>query len=499
MGFSTIPLPKVVSDVGPGGPLVTSENALLQNRILGAQAQYAPQQAQANAYLTAQQGVWKPFETLNNPYLLQAAQGNQLLQQQIKTAFNNLPLPSMANGGWPLPQPQQPTSPFNALMQKLGLSQSVTPSANAMPQMPQGGYGIGNNAVANSPMQRPMQSPMQQPSQQPMQQPQQGATGPAYDPKLQIPVAGANPQVAAPAAAPQPEQGTPTIQTPRGSPAGNYLGGDYSQMVTSPEYAKSLASYDVANMSAENKEALKAAQAGIQVSNLSHAYNEIMDLKSNALQGPVSGHVNPNGPTAAVLDLFGLTNLTAPQTAKSLNSQLQYALGSTGPFGNLHGPAFNFIRTLKYDPTMTPDARHNIENQMNSTLGRGAEELPFNIALDDPKLNASQTEKELLFTNYSKSYPPYELNKSGQIVSNPNSLNGTPLWKYWTTPQGINAARSGNTNWQPPGWDNVIKTAKQQFQATQNKNITPSDDDISFTAQKYNMTPQEVKDKLGIK
>lgn len=37
-----LPLPRVVSDVGPGGPLVTAQNALYQNAIARAQAQYAP-------------------------------------------------------------------------------------------------------------------------------------------------------------------------------------------------------------------------------------------------------------------------------------------------------------------------------------------------------------------------------------------------------------------------------------------------------------------------
>lgn len=92
MGFSSIPLPKPVYDVGPGGGIVTGMqgvNALtqgnLQNQILKSQAQYAPYQNYANALLTTQQAQWLPYQYRMNalPMMLMSASGNPAMQQQI--------------------------------------------------------------------------------------------------------------------------------------------------------------------------------------------------------------------------------------------------------------------------------------------------------------------------------------------------------------------------------------------------------------------------------
>lgn len=128
MGFSSIPLPRVVSDVGPGGALTTDQNAILQNRILGAQAQYAPQQAQANAFLTAQQAKFLPYQQmmsiLSNPMAWMAAKDNPAMLQQMTTMMSNLPNMSSNMNQWPLPQPQSNgllPQLKNSLMNALGM------------------------------------------------------------------------------------------------------------------------------------------------------------------------------------------------------------------------------------------------------------------------------------------------------------------------------------------------------------------------------------------
>lgn len=118
-----IPLPRVVADVGPGGPLVTSQrgmNALtqesLENKIRGVQSDYAPYTTYADAQSKLAYANYLPWQikaqVLSNPMLAYAFKdnpnefgrllkefGQQMPSANALTSGVNMPLPSQRSQG----------------------------------------------------------------------------------------------------------------------------------------------------------------------------------------------------------------------------------------------------------------------------------------------------------------------------------------------------------------------------------------------------------------
>lgn len=115
MAFGRLVNPGVPS-VEAGGPVLSAlkniygtQQSGLQNQILNAQAQYAPQQAQANAFLTQQQAKWAPLQyqmqALSNPLLWLSAQSNPQLKETLSNLAAN-PLQNVGTDAFPQPAQQ---------------------------------------------------------------------------------------------------------------------------------------------------------------------------------------------------------------------------------------------------------------------------------------------------------------------------------------------------------------------------------------------------------
>lgn len=193
-----LPLPSVVADVGPGGPMVTSMrginsliNDIYGNQIKGVEAQYAPVTTQANAASKL------AYANLMGPQFLSKLMGNEDIlanmtpEQRTKalqmvyqagsgqgTGNALMNLPGMANQGQsqsPLakivgsvknafgfqsPDQSQPQQPVNAMAQQPNLSAQ---DRNAISNMQPGdAYTIQGNQATNQMAAPTMQQPAPQ-------------------------------------------------------------------------------------------------------------------------------------------------------------------------------------------------------------------------------------------------------------------------------------------------------------------------------------------------
>lgn len=161
-----LPLPKVVADVGPGGQLVTSMrgmNALasdiMQNKILGEQAKYAPLTvpAEAMSKLAYSQMMYPQFMAKlmgNENFLanLPDEQKKQVLNSLVNAGGNQLPANALLNQGQEMSNQQSQEHPSKSLLQSVtgklsNIFGQASPQENTMaPQIP-------NNALNNIPTQ----------------------------------------------------------------------------------------------------------------------------------------------------------------------------------------------------------------------------------------------------------------------------------------------------------------------------------------------------------
>ena len=147
-----LPLPKVVADVGPGGPLVTSllgTNALtksnFENVIKQSEAEYAPYTNYANA---ASKIAYSQFvgpqaiaSIINNP----ATRGMFTRSQYtaLANAFaNQVKNPAMTMANLPVPSQQRPGGILGLVNFIAKLAGINTPSQNAVSRIPSSSNGF---------------------------------------------------------------------------------------------------------------------------------------------------------------------------------------------------------------------------------------------------------------------------------------------------------------------------------------------------------------------
>lgn len=155
-----LPLPNVVADVGPGGPLVTSmrgQNALLGdiygNQIKAAQAQYAPYTTYADALSKIAYANMLPYQIqaqlLSNPLLWLSMKDNPEVMKNLLGSFSQS-VPNINQLGSMLPQPgkfNRSQGLLSKLFDTLGIGSS-NGDGNAMqaPSM------MGGNNMMTPPM-----------------------------------------------------------------------------------------------------------------------------------------------------------------------------------------------------------------------------------------------------------------------------------------------------------------------------------------------------------
>jgi len=192
-----IPLPQVVADVGPGGPLVTSMrgiNALrsdmLANKIKAIEAQYAPITAQANAASKL------AYSNLMGPQFMAKLMGNENLLANLPDDQKQAALQSIyqaANGN------------NNGLNMLNKLPQQEPSMMNQIGNKIKGWFGGGGSQAQPTNALSSNQQAQQMPQQTPQQAPQQAQQ--SYDPQLNRGGQGYNeslrPSAQAPQVAPQ--------------------------------------------------------------------------------------------------------------------------------------------------------------------------------------------------------------------------------------------------------------------------------------------------------
>jgi len=132
-----IPLPKVVGDVGPGGPFVTQAKAMNELRKLQAEAQFAPFTEYANALSKTAYGQYAPANAIAT--FMNSPAANNLNKEQIAALTtqmqNALKQPNMVSS---IPSPQGGGIFGNSLVGEAfnALMNLVTPKSNAINQQP---------------------------------------------------------------------------------------------------------------------------------------------------------------------------------------------------------------------------------------------------------------------------------------------------------------------------------------------------------------------------
>jgi hypothetical protein len=129
-----LPLPKVVADVGPGGPFVTSARGLNALKMDQSAAQYAPYTNYANAASKLAYANMLPYQVqatvMSNPMLWQAFKDKpEALQAMMENFKKSIPQGNNIFGGIDIPKPGSNNSLgiggiFGALLNKLGIGSS---------------------------------------------------------------------------------------------------------------------------------------------------------------------------------------------------------------------------------------------------------------------------------------------------------------------------------------------------------------------------------------
>lgn len=155
-----LPLPRVVSDVGPGGGVVTAMrgmNALssdmLNNKINSAVAQYAPYNQYADAASKIAYANMLPYQiqatTMSNPLIWMALKDNPgAINAMMQNFSRSIPTGGNIFGNVQLPSPNsmgQGNGLLNMILKKIGGDESQSSSAD-MNNMPVPTSGVPNGA-----------------------------------------------------------------------------------------------------------------------------------------------------------------------------------------------------------------------------------------------------------------------------------------------------------------------------------------------------------------
>lgn len=147
----SLPLPKVVSDVEPGGRLFTNMNAVskagLENRRQQIENTYAPYQQYYNALKTSQEAKWLPYQYANqalaSPTIWMTPEGRNAAQNIISSLPGITPKGGSNDFNAPNPNQQQSSNPLNWLRSLFGggNNNSMQPPPNGGPPMGQDQFG----------------------------------------------------------------------------------------------------------------------------------------------------------------------------------------------------------------------------------------------------------------------------------------------------------------------------------------------------------------------
>lgn len=458
-----LPLPRVVADVGPGGPLVTSMrgmNALtasnLENQIKKVEAEYAPWTNYANALskmaysqflgpqttakmLTdpATRGLFTPEQQaqLAKAYMAQNYNG-------VNSALSNIPTPDKFNrsgGGL-----------INLVRSFFSPSQSQAPSNNAFQGMPmpsnQGGRPM-NQLPVNPPVSNAVAPPGSTIGYNtPASQQAQG---------LQIPgtVGAANPAAA----------------TQRNEKAAEV--GAVGQTATQNALWQNV-----------QEKASTNTQVATDLHNALDQFHT--NFKEATIKGPGTQRFNPYGLVAGVLNAAGL-DVTPEQLASTAKTDMVTLLAPLRQKGHVTDANMELFSGIKLDPAMTDKAEKVMYDSMSSSIERMQEYQDFISFIRRQNPDIQENEAESLWRYYNRQYPPYD-----KVKQKPNPQY-VDKWDIFASPQALQQFRQTGRFKAPE-----IKGNVKIYNHPKLGKVT--EEDIDREVKRYNKTRQEVIKDLGL-
>lgn len=186
----------------------------------------------------------------------------------------------------------------------------------------------------------------------------------------------------------------------------------------------------------------KTIAQSIQEANAANQMNQAISVFNHAMDGsfykgsrlghaPSSGMLSPPGD----LSPEQTADRSAMQMLPAAIETLKDAMG-TARFSNLD---MNMAGKMKFDRTMTDDARATQTQWVNGVNDRIMEKSKFYSSLGNPQSGAKKTDSDLLWAAYQQDFP--------LISSDGKAFQGSNLgnWPLYTTPKAIASIQATGT------------------------------------------------------
>lgn len=222
---------------------------------------------------------------------------------------------------------------------------------------------------------------------------------------------------------------------------------------------------DINQWNKNQQDAANSANAALQVQNLLDQAKTSYDKLNGFQKGAVAGGLHPLSSDAQIVD--SSSNQIAALLAKTLFPQ------------RVTNVDFSAAQKMKPNRAMNPAAFEQSYDYFKQLTKRAVEEPAFMNAAKSLGID-SQT-ANTLWQSYNTDRPLYDFANKKPNTQYDNS------WHDYLTPQAIAAARTGK-NYAP----------SQSAQKSGSSLAPPSQEDLIHTAQKYGLTVDQVKQKLGI-
>jgi hypothetical protein len=186
----------------------------------------------------------------------------------------------------------------------------------------------------------------------------------------------------------------------------------------------------------------KGLASSIQEANAANSMNQAISVFNQAMdksfyKGSRLGHAPSSGFLSPPGDLSPeqTADRSALQMLPSAIETLKDAMGSAR-FSNLD---MNMASKMKFDRTMTDDARATQTQWVNGVNDRIMEKSKFLSTLGNPQSGAKKTDADLLWSAYQQDFP--------LISSDGKSYQGSNLgnWPLYTTPKAIASIQATGT------------------------------------------------------
>lgn len=223
------------------------------------------------------------------------------------------------------------------------------------------------------------------------------------------------------------------------------------------------------------KSAGDTAQDASDMTNYLNQFNQA--YKKSSYTGPLAGSAPSSGLTSLPFAIG--QDLTPEQTADSAAQNMQALVLKLMHTNKLTNYELQFARNLKLNRNMTPGTVDQVGDFLGAKTTRLKEQQNFLNASRAQGIDA-QTAQDL-WQRYNNDRPVYD------FASNKVNSQYKGSWSDYLKPNMIAAVKQGMPSSVAPGG-----------QGGQGGASAPSDADIQFTAQKYGISPAQVKQRLGL-